>query len=155
MDAIRCLKFPLVALFLLLGLATFAVAAEESVGEDPDMKAVQMQMDQMRRQMAEIRSATDPQERRRLMEAHMRQMHEAMGMMSRTMMPKMKSRMRSQSHAPGSSRQPREDENSQQHMSRIRLVWCARSMVSCSSMSSSAWSNSWASGIAARPIRWR
>ncbi len=122
MDATKLVKFPLVALFLVLGLATQAVGAEESASDDPEQKAMQTHMDEMRRQMAEIRSTKDPEERRRLMEAHMQQMHDALGMMSQNMMPKMKRRMHSHSHAPGSGRQPRDAESSEQHMARMEQM---------------------------------
>lgn len=122
MDANKLVKFPLVALFLTLSLATHAVAAEDSTGDDRDATAMQMQMDKMRRQMAEIRSTKDPEERRRLMKSHMQQMHEAMGMMSQQMMPKMRRRMHSHSHTPGSGRQPQDTESSERHMARMEQM---------------------------------
>jgi exonuclease VII large subunit len=122
MNASKLVIFPLAALILVVGLAAHAVGAEAPAGDDQDMTAMQMHMDKMRQQMAKIRSTKDPQERRRLMNAHMQQVHEAMGMMSQNMMPKMKKRMHSHSHAPGNPRQSQDAGNSEQHMAQMEQM---------------------------------
>ena len=78
-----------------------------------------MRLEKMRDQMAAIEAANDPAERRRLLEEHMRQMHEAMGMMSKDMMPAMKRRLHTHTHAPGAGRQADDDMQSREHMEKM------------------------------------
>lgn len=115
----------------LLGSATLqsAWASEGAADERPmaqkqeqQQDRMQMRLEKMRSQMAEIEAANDPAERRRLMEEHMRQMHEAVGMMSKDMMPAMKRRMHTHTHAPGAGRQGDDDMRSQEHMQKMEQM---------------------------------
>jgi len=79
-------------LLIALSLLPLAGAAqapnEQNQGETattPQMQQMQSHMETMREQMARIHATTDPEERQRLMEEHMRTMHEGMTMMGRMM----------------------------------------------------------------------
>lgn len=82
------------ALLLLATLSLFssALSAQAPEATDPGdaqmpqtMEQMQARMQTMREQMARIHATEDPQERQRLMQAHMQSMHEGMRMMGETM----------------------------------------------------------------------
>lgn len=114
----------------LLGSATLqpAWASQGATDERPMAQKqeqaegqMEMRLEKMRTQMAAIEAATDPAEQRRLMEKHMQQMHEAMGVMSKDMMPAMKRRLHTHIHAPGASRRG-DDVQSQEHMEKMEQM---------------------------------
>lgn len=78
----RAFFFSVLALLSLGGLAQ-----ESGQGTQPTPQTEQMQtrMQAMREQMARIHATEDPEERQRLMQEHMRSMHEGMMMMGRMM----------------------------------------------------------------------
>lgn len=58
-----------------------AIPAAKQPGMMMDMTAMQTNMKRMQEQMAQIRSSSDPKERERLMDEHMKTMQQTMSMM--------------------------------------------------------------------------
>lgn len=102
-------------------LAVQPVLAQQSDTLDRDLARLQAHMREMRADLAGIEAETDPAKRRRLLQDHMQGMHEAMSLMRQEMMPAMKRRMHTHTHAPGASRQDADaDEwSSEAHMEKM------------------------------------
>jgi hypothetical protein len=81
----RALLFSVLAFLSLGGLAQESGQGTQPTPQTEQMQQMQTRMQAMREQMARIHATEDPEERQRLMQEHMRSMHEGMMMMGRMM----------------------------------------------------------------------
>jgi len=80
-----CLFVVLSSLPLVLAAQAPDEQSETDTGTMPQMQQMQSRMQAMHEQMARIHATEDPEERQRLMQEHMQNMHEGMTMMGQMM----------------------------------------------------------------------
>lgn len=80
------------AIMLVSVLGSSLVRAQSTDETDREFTRIDAKIAQMNTEMAAIESESDPEKRRRMLRDHMEDMHDAMAMMQKDLMPSMKRR---------------------------------------------------------------
>jgi hypothetical protein len=121
------LDLPAIVFGLFMLAVSFAippVLAQPGDTLDRDMGRLQTHMERMRADLATIKAESDPAKRERLLQDHMQGLHKAMTLMQQDMMPAMKRRMHTHSHAPGAGARDadRGEWQSEAHMEKMEGI---------------------------------
>lgn len=104
---------------LTLGLTVQPTFAQDSDAVDKRMAQLQSHMGELKKDMKTIERERDPDKRRRMLRDHMEDMHEAISMMRKDMMPSMRPPHRHKRRPSTSRREDTEAFDSVEHMERM------------------------------------